>query len=332
MTQSIPKPVHIGKYLDAVYPSYALVAGMQLDLFTALKDGPCTTEQVAGAIGVSATKLRPLLYALVTANLLTVDGMQFANTEEADFFLVRGRPAYLGDICGVVANIWQAVAQTAETIKAGIPQAKLDYSKDELPEEEIASFHGLHKLALISSRDLTAQFDLSGHRHLVDIGGGTGGIAIALTQAIPHLHATVIDLPAVIPIAKEYVERALSKDRIRLVASDVVKNPVEGRYDAAVMRAFTQVLSPEDNSAALKHTFDALEPGGKLYIIARVLDDSRTTPADTALFNLLFLNIYDQGQAYTESEYRTWLGDAGFSDFQRHIQARGDSIIAAARP
>jgi hypothetical protein len=37
-----------------------------------------------------------LLYALVTANLLTVEGNRFANTPEAQQFLVKGQPTYLG--------------------------------------------------------------------------------------------------------------------------------------------------------------------------------------------------------------------------------------------
>ena len=51
----------IPRLTNAVYSSFALLAGMQLDLFTPLKDGPMSTEQVAGAIGVGSVKLNPLL-------------------------------------------------------------------------------------------------------------------------------------------------------------------------------------------------------------------------------------------------------------------------------
>jgi hypothetical protein len=53
-------------------------------------------EQLAAVLGVGAAKLSPLLYALVAADLLTVEGVRFANTLEADTFLVRGKPTYLG--------------------------------------------------------------------------------------------------------------------------------------------------------------------------------------------------------------------------------------------
>jgi DNA-binding IclR family transcriptional regulator len=47
---------------------------MQLDVFTPLKAGPMTTEQIADAIGVGPTGLRLLLYVLVVAGLLTEQG------------------------------------------------------------------------------------------------------------------------------------------------------------------------------------------------------------------------------------------------------------------
>ena len=51
-----------------------MLAGMQLDLFTPLKDGPMSTEQIADALGVRPDNLKGLLYALLAAELLVVEG------------------------------------------------------------------------------------------------------------------------------------------------------------------------------------------------------------------------------------------------------------------
>ena len=93
MPDSRPKPEFLTRHLDAVYPSFALVAGMVLDLFTPLEAGPLTLEQLADALGVQASKLRPLLYALVVGpntvglggGLLAVEDDLFSNTAEAIF-------------------------------------------------------------------------------------------------------------------------------------------------------------------------------------------------------------------------------------------------------
>lgn len=328
----IPKPIHIGQYLDAVYPSFALLAGMQLDLFSTLKDGALSAESIAQKLNVRADKLSPLLYALVAAELLTVEGDLFANTEESDFYLVQGKPAYLGDIHNIISGLWSTLPFTAETIRTGIPQAKIDYDVDELEPQELGIFAGMHKLAIMSVRDLLKNFDLSHHRHVADIGGGSGGLAIGLTGALPEIDVTIIDLPAVIPIAQANLEHAPNRDRIHLVTGNAVETPISGTYDGAFMRSFTQILSPEQIKSALKHTFDALSSGGVLYIVAQMLDDNRTTPPTTATFNLVFLNAYDEGRAFTEAEYRTWLTEAGFTQIERHAPPRGESIIRAVRP
>ena len=128
MTTPTPRPETIDKLANAVYPSFAMLAGMQLDLFTPLQDGPMSAEQIAEALKVNPAKLRPLLYALVAAGLLTVKDGLFSNTPEADHFLVQGRPTYRGGTHEGHLRRWNATLKTAETIRTGIPQAKTDYS------------------------------------------------------------------------------------------------------------------------------------------------------------------------------------------------------------
>ena len=56
-------PEIIDNLTSGVYPAFAMLAGMQLDLFTPLGDGPMGAEQLADSIGVEPAKLEPLLYA-----------------------------------------------------------------------------------------------------------------------------------------------------------------------------------------------------------------------------------------------------------------------------
>ena len=58
------KPVTIEKLGSAVYPALAMVAGMQLDLFTPLGTGPMSAKQLAEAMGLEPAKLTQLLYVL----------------------------------------------------------------------------------------------------------------------------------------------------------------------------------------------------------------------------------------------------------------------------
>ena len=68
-----------------------------------------------------------------------------------------------------------------------------------------------------------------------------------------------------------------------------------------------------------------------MFIVGWILDDSRLTPEKTVNYNLVLLNGYQDGQAYTESEYYGWLTAAGFVDFERTTIEDGASILTARR-
>ncbi len=321
----------IEKIASAVYSPFALLAGMQLDLFTALKGGPMNTEQIADAIGVGSAKLKPLLYALVVAGLLNVEGELFSNTDAAGRFLVRGSPSCVVDKHELLSDLWHATLKTAESIRTGSPQAKHDYSsmsKNELEQ----FFRGQHPYAIGYGRDLAARYDFSPYRTLLDVGGGSGGLAMAVTEAFPNIQATVVELPTVTPITQHFIDEAGAGNRVKVVAADVIRDSIPGSYDVAVMTAFIQVLSPDDARRALKNVSKAMSPGGEIYIRGSgIIDDSRTSPSELVAHNLVFINFYDEGQAYTEQEHKDWLEEAGFGGFKRTILPDGGSIITARK-
>ena len=121
----------------------------------------------------------------------------------------------------------------------------------------------------------------------------------------------------VTPISQKIVEEEGATDCVNVMAANVVSGPLPGSYDAAILRAFLQVLSPEDARLAVKNIGAALNPGGTIYIIGQILDDSRTSPREAVGFNLIFIKRFDSGESYTEQEHRDWLSEAGFVDVQR---------------
>ena len=328
---SPPEPKTIQKLVD-VYPSFALLAGMQLDLFTPLKAGPMRPEQIANTIGVDVAKLKPLLYALVAAELLTVEGDRFANTDEVNHFLVCSSPSYMGGVHPLYADLWDAALQTAESIRTGQPQAKHDYTQ--MPHEALETFYqGLHPGALATGRTLVENYGLSSCQRLLDVGGGSGGVAIAAVKACPHIRATVADVSNVTPITQRFVTEAGVSDRVKVITANIVEAPLHGAFDAVVLKSFIQVLSPNDAQRALKNISATMAPGGVIYILGiGILDNSRISPRAAAISNTIFINIYDEGQAYTEDEYHDWLTAAGFVDFKRDTLPDGLGIITAQKP
>ena len=215
-----PSPVIDGCNAGAL-GAFALLAGMKLDLFTPLAAGPRTAEGVAAELGVEADRLQPLLFALAAIGLLKVeDGGRFANTEEADHYLVRGRPRFMGEQWRMLEALWRGAMLAGESIRAARPLAALDFGS--MAAEDLARFfRGLHPETLLAGEKLAAEADLARHRRLLDVGGGSGGLSIALCRRFPELRATVLELPSVAPITKAHVDEAGLADRIEVVAADI---------------------------------------------------------------------------------------------------------------
>jgi hypothetical protein len=324
------RPETIDRLAEAVFPAMAMLAGMKLDLFTPLKSGPMTIGEIAGQIGVPSRQLGPLLYALVEANLLTVENGRFFNTDEAARFLVKGVPDYVGARHLSFSRQWSGLLKTAESIKYNSPQAKLDFRA--MSSEELENFYsGGYAAALAAGRGLVARYDFSAHRRLVDVAGGSGALAIAITEGCTNIQATVVDLPSTVPLTRKYVDAAGASQRVGVEAANVVEGPFPGSYDLAVLKSFIQVLSPEHACRALRHINQSMAPGGTLFILGTILDDSRLAPSYAVKSNLNYLNIYDEGRAYTESEYRAWLEEAGFAVLERVVVPDGTSIIKAQK-
>jgi SAM-dependent methyltransferase len=288
-------------------------------------------ERLAETIGVGSAKLKPLLYTLVVAGLLNVEEELFSNTDTANRFLVKGSPSCVVDIHEQLSDLWSAALKTAESIRTGVPQASHDYasmSKDELQQ----FFRGQHPYAIEYGRDLMARYDFSSYRTLLDVGGGSGGLAITVTDAIPHIQATVVELSTVTPVTEHFINEAGAGDRIKVLAADVVHDPLPGSYDVAIMTAFLQVLSPDNARRVLKNISSVMNPGGEIYIRgAGIIDNSRISPPELVGFNIVFVNVYDEGQAYTEQEHKEWLEEANFEGFRRTILPDGGSIITARK-
>lgn len=331
MSQAPPQPHVIGRLFDAVYPSFAMLAGMELDLFTCLRNGPLGVEELADALGVHGDKLRPLLYELIVARLLRVEDDLFSNTDEANHYLVRGTPTYLGGLHGLTSSNWGRLLTTAGTIRAGGPLAPIDYHKPS-QEEIVKLFRGLYPGAVSDAHYLMQVADFSSCRSLLDVGGGSGALAITLARANPRLDATVLELPSVATITRRFIDEAGISDRVTLLSGNALRDSLSGAYDVVVARHVIQVLSETDSRALLSNILSVLKPGGLLHLIGWVLDDSRFSPPNIVGYNLVLLTAYQNGQAYAESEYRTWLLEAGLTEVERLVAPDGTSFIRARKP
>jgi hypothetical protein len=332
MSKNAPKTPETIERLQASVPAaFALLAGMQLDIFTQLGDGPCSSGEIAAALGVAEDRLSRLLYALVAAGLLECRGNKFGNTPEAAAFLVRGREGFLGETHDLLAQLWQADLLTAQSIRTGAPAALHDFTISS-DEEMKTMLRGMHSFAMASGRDLARRFDFSGYRSVIDIGGGSGGLLIALREANPALHGTLFELPRNATLAADILMATSGGDAVAIEEGDILAAPPRGTFDAAVLRALVQVLSPADAARAIANAVSATQRGGSIFILGGgILDDDRIGPPLAVFLNVTFMNIYPTGASHTVAEHAAWLTAAGCGELERITLPSGGSIIHARR-
>ena len=311
-----------------------MLAGMQLDVFTPLRSGPMTAMELSKTLGLRADKLSPLLHALVHAELLTIVEGRFANTPEADAYLVKGLPTYMGGAHELYSDMWSAARRVAHSVTAGAPRRRattLTRCRMANSAHSSVAFMGVRwRVAASWQRPPSSSI---ASRVSLDVGGGSGGVAIAACESCVSLLATVLELPRVAAIAKGFVAAAGLTKRVNVVPANILDMPPSGTHDVAVLRYLLQVLSPDQARRALRNVGTALRTGGALFIIGHVLDDTRLSPAPAVGMNLVFLSLYDDGQSYTETEHRSWLGEAGFTDISIFFGAgpNGASIVRARK-
>lgn len=330
MTGAAIMPSTIDRLESAVPEALAMLAGMELGVFTQLASGPLTATTLSVQIGCGEERLQRLLHALVVVGLLQKHGDAFANSAEADVFLVEGKPRYRGSQHKLTAHLWEVDLKTAQSIRSGVPAAPHDFSKAS-DDELLKLFEELHPGTIGTAKDLLQVFDFTSAGAVIDIGGGSGGLVATLCAAVPTMRGTLLELPRCAGLVEPMLRATPGGARVAIEIGDVVAAPPrDASYGAAILRAVVQVLAPEDAALAIRNAAACLKPGGALYIIGGgILDDNRLGPPGAVYLNLTFLNFYAGGRAYTESEHRAWLAAAGCSSVRRlQLPSGRDAFVA----
>lgn len=317
--------------VSAVYGPIALLAALQIDLFSPLGSGPLTVEELADRLAIPPRRLQRLINLLLAEELLlmTADG-KLTNGDEAARFFVKGSRSYRGGAHEAYAAAWSACLKTAESLTLNRPAAPLHFDADD-PAKIAALLRGLAPQAISGAHDLKKQSDLTGRHHLLDIGGGAGGLSLTLLAEFPDLTATVAEIPAVAPVALELMQPHPQASRCALWSGDALTDPLPP-HDIAVMRNFLQLFGPGDCRRALQNCFAALAPGGTLHIMGYCLTDGPDSPPLALGMDLLFLNYYEDGAAHPLEDYRQWLAESGFLQPDIIKLAGGQTLLTARKP
>ena len=121
---------------------------------------------------------------------------------------------------------------------------------------------------------LGAWTDLSQSHHILDIGTGTGLIALMMAQRSPEAQITAIDLDAeAVSQAQENIQHSPWKDRVEAVLQDVCTYSSDEKFDTIVSNPpyFIDSLKCPDNQRNTARHTDTLDAQRLLEKVAELL-------------------------------------------------------------
>ncbi len=252
--------------LDQPLVGAALGAALELGLFWLLESEPLDTTAVGEALGIPRARCAAWLDFLHSVGFVDESRASWRPSQLA-------RDSVIG---GYSPETWRFLAEEArERFEAMIDlPASL-----RAPDAPIAAGGYVERMAADPDRArrytrmllevhqdqadrVAATLDLSGVRRLMDLGGGSGVVAIALARRWPDLSVTVVDIANVCVSGREIVGEAGLSNRVGFHAADFTRDPLPGCFDS-VLQCNVAVYS----EAVFRVVRDALVPGGRFLIV-----------------------------------------------------------------
>ncbi|MEP1575018.1 methyltransferase [Roseibium album] len=292
--------------------SKSLFAGLHVDIFSVLADGPKSAEELAKATGIPINRIVILTTALASVGLLAIgDDRKIWNSPAAQNFLSKQSQYDFGDYLRhqIDQQMYPFLLQLNAVMKGDLSEDAIASYSHWMTDEEQASVYSesQHAGSLGPGKTLARKVDLSSADTLLDVGGGTGAMTISLCNEYENLHATIIDFPNVAEIGWRFISEANLVDRVRYIPGNAIEVQWPSNQSAILMSYLMSGVPGDDVEGLLQKAFDTLSPGGKLMVHDFMVEENRRGPALAALWQLQHMAFTPEARSLSVG----WLTEAG---------------------
>jgi precorrin-6B methylase 2 len=302
---------------DGYLTTQLLYVAVKLGVADMLAGGPATGPEVAAAVSADPDIVSRILRGLSLDDVIVEHDDGRFSLGPLGEYLREGVP---GSQRGPILTRGEFVSSAAHALLDAATGGKcafeLTYGQPFFSHLESNPAHRQAFMASMAGRAaheaeaVVAAYDLSGIRHLVDVGAGPGVVARAALRAVPAMSATLMDRPDMVDRARREMDDAGLTDRCTFVAADFFES-VPGGGDAYLLSRILHDWNDENAARVLGVCRTAMPSGARLLVVDAVLPDrARDLPGairmDLAM--LLLLNARER----TAAEFETLLAGAGF--------------------
>jgi 2-polyprenyl-3-methyl-5-hydroxy-6-metoxy-1,4-benzoquinol methylase len=317
-----PSPALFFDTVNAYQRTEALRAAVALDLFTHVAAGRRTATEIAAACGADPRGVRILSDYLTIVGFLRKDGDRYELTPDADAFLNRNSPAYLGGATEflLAPALADCFRHLTDAVRKGGTATSVEGTVSHDNPIWVAFARAMGPVMHLPARLLA---DLVGgdrgrDLRVLDVAAGHGLFGIAFAEHFPKARVTALDWPSVLAVAAENARRAGVADRHVLRPGSAFDTDWGGPYDVVLLTNFLHHFDLATCADLANMAHAALAPGGRAVTLEFIPDADRVNPPATATFALTMLATTARGDAHTFAEYDRVFSDAGFARSEFH--------------
>jgi SAM-dependent methyltransferase len=284
---------------------------------------------LAAATGADADSLHRVLRHLVDKGVFeeTAHG-QFALNGPARSLLESSTRLGL-DIDGIGGRMAYAWGSLLSAVRTGAPAYHEVFGRpfwDDLNTHPdiAASFDSLMGPAGHGTPDPDVLIggDWESVRTVVDVGGGTGALLAEVLRAHPHVHGTLVDLPATVARSKETFHAAGVDGRVT-TAPQSFFDPLPAGADLYLLKSVLSDWPDRQALAILKRCAAAARPAGRIVVLNGVSpDDDPGSPSPELLMMVLV-----GGKNRSLTEFRELAREAGLKVSAAEKQSSGRYLV-----
>lgn len=335
---SAPTPERIMALGNAYWGSRALLSAAELGLFTELALGPLDAEALRSRLRLHPRGSRDFFDALVALGLLKRQDGLYRNTPEADLYLDRAKPSYIGGILEMASTrLYHYWAGLTDALRTGRPQNDAATGDEDVfavtyrdPDRLREFLRGMTGRSLPSARLIAEKFPWQRYGTVVDVGAALGALPVQVALAHPHITGGGFDLSPVRPLFDEYVASFGLEDRLRFYPGDFFQDALP-EADVLVMGRILHDWDLDQKMLLLAKAYAALPKGGALIVFEMLIDDERRTNALGLLMSLNMLVYTPGGFDYTGADCQGWMRDVGFKETYTDKLAWADSMVVGIK-
>jgi hypothetical protein len=291
---------------------------VELGVFTVLAKGPLDDVQLRERLALHQRSARDFFDALVALGPLQRKADRYRNAPDADAFLDRAKPGYLGDILEMAAaRLYRFWGSLTEALRTGAPQNEAKTGGDLFttlyadPERLRGFLAAMTGISMGAARAISTRFPWQKYQTFIDVGGAQGCASVQVALAHKHLSGGEFDLPPVGTIYEDYVRSFGLDARLKFHAGDFFRDPLP-QADVLIMGHILHNWNLEEKHLLLQKAYAALPRHGVLIVYDAMIDNARCRNVAGFLMSLNMLIETPGGFGYTPAECRGWMKGTGF--------------------